>query len=1368
MGQLHLLCGRAGTGKSRKLVQHVVQALGSGGASGRAELDPSRVWIVLPTRDAARRFTQQILAQLRRRPGKSSRSSSGSAGGNTSSEYEAPAAPPLLFGTQVHTYPSLALTLLDWLGEPRPRILPTSMRPALVAQALHDVAELLPAGAFSSGRADFRGPLTAFVGEALRNRVSLDKLAEAPSRLYAVAAGGAGGATMSAAQERELARRCEWLVALLRRYLELCDELDRVNPEELPVYAAAALRKQGSRAWLEEGLQRLYLDGFTRFVDAELDLLGLLVERAEETWATLCVPGEHAGKGGGGAAASHVVAALAGGENRAFSVVERTRNELHEAVARNSQSRRAPVQEVALRKVHRFVEASPSSSSLAWLEKELFHGEPLSPDGQPATPSPERREVKRAAAKTLHERRDLVRIVAPTMLDECEAIAGEIRRLHREEGVALTRMGVVVREISAYGPLLREAFTRAEVPLALPRNMRLADTAAWWLCRDLLACALTPSDEAGPAQEVLRNPLFPVDAAARLQNEARASGFVLQKEWLSPENYADAYAAKLVASVSSVVDLLARAAKASPFEPAVFARALLAGLRRLGVFSLPLTLPAQPGVQARGATQEIRAHDPYTAPRPEEWAKPDGSAAAEQVAEALRERVKAQRALQATVEGVAELLATPGITEALLAEAQRERERQAAAQAQVTTAEEAATLNGTDASTLANGAAHPTDPLATSAATGPARAFYDALRDAARLKRIQLGETRPRRSVYAGEVTQHDMPDELEVVFVAGLMQGTFPTPPSSDAVLSDRDRRRLSELGTWFEERSVQRELEDHFFYRAVTRATRKLYLTHAERDAKGGEVLPSLYLRDVASAFGVELEELPVIAPVRRRLLLTDPVGEQVAELEEGAREAGEAEGATTSAAEQTWHTLEQATHELIAGRGDNPKLDATLDEALSALANDADSGLPWKALNTPDALLRWSVRTLWRQRPFDAHALASWHAARAIWDRFHREHPRLALAAQAGLAETDRPRLTEPAREHIRRHPRILSASGINLFANCPFAYFSRYHLDLEEPVSAEPDAASWGTLHHTVLEELGQALDENEVSGEPQAASEWAVERLVQLAGDPELGFPRLLTQVHWQAQLRHQAEKLRSFVLQELEFRRGRATLPVGYEVPFGLSAAGNELPEELPPLYAAEPLTVRDDEGDVELKLRGYIDLVEAERDPDLRNRHWAVVVDYKSGRVYYRARGLAAFFDDEALEREAQPAQGYQGPNQGKAFDFQLPIYVLAAERLLGYTVAGAFFYSLNDREKRGLYLEHKRDLYAKHEINFRDELSHARFEQLIHRAETMLLALARRLQSGEITINPKDCTFCPYKDVCRFNKAHVDVRLARSSVSG
>ena len=91
-------------------------------------------------------------------------------------------------------------------------------------------------------------------------------------------------------------------------------------------------------------------------------------------------------------------------------------------------------------------------------------------------------------------------------------------------------------------------------------------------------------------------------------------------------------------------------------------------------------------------------------------------------------------------------------------------------------------------------------------------------------------------------------------VFVMGLTQGSYPTPMPELSVWNKEELLRLGKLGIEAISLTAKVEEEMLLFYRLVTRASRRLFLSYPAADEAGEALLPSPFLEEIELACGKE----------------------------------------------------------------------------------------------------------------------------------------------------------------------------------------------------------------------------------------------------------------------------------------------------------------------------------------------------------------------------------------------------------------------------------------------------------------------------------------------------------------------------------
>lgn len=109
----------------------------------------------------------------------------------------------------------------------------------------------------------------------------------------------------------------------------------------------------------------------------------------------------------------------------------------------------------------------------------------------------------------------------------------------------------------------------------------------------------------------------------------------------------------------------------------------------------------------------------------------------------------------------------------------------------------------------------------------------------------------------------------IPFLFLAGLSEKVFPPPDREDRLYSEAEYVRLIDAGLPFVARTERTREEMLLFYEAITRATKRLYLSYPALDDSAQPLLPSPFLREVEQAFGpvriprIERSDLSPIPP-------------------------------------------------------------------------------------------------------------------------------------------------------------------------------------------------------------------------------------------------------------------------------------------------------------------------------------------------------------------------------------------------------------------------------------------------------------------------------------------------------------------------
>ncbi|MHC4346447.1 MAG: PD-(D/E)XK nuclease family protein [Planctomycetota bacterium] len=342
---------------------------------------------------------------------------------------------------------------------------------------------------------------------------------------------------------------------------------------------------------------------------------------------------------------------------------------------------------------------------------------------------------------------------------------------------------------------------------------------------------------------------------------------------------------------------------------------------------------------------------------------------------------------------------------------------------------------------------------------------------------------------------------------------------------------------------------------------------------------------------------------------------------------------------------------------------------------------------------------------------------------------------------------------------------SATRLGTFAACPFKYFARYILELEERKEFKFEPLDLGAFYHQVLDALLRNLTDE--------AKDFAAvndKQLLELLGAQIRQFVQSDAFIsNFRRHSAHNAfiidsagQVLEDCVRAIAQMSRAGSFRPSRSEVAFGQVGDARDTLGRYEISLAHNRV----------LSLDGKIDRIDV---ADVEGRETAVVFDYKR-----RARSF-------------NWSQLYHG------LDMQLAIYMLAARNAsAGYEqVAGAFYMPVEVSPERGTFeeissesegLAYKAkgifngefaallDRQASKNSSFynfyvtkdgrpygsyasRGALRPADFEKVLEFTSKKMIELAQDILSGRIDVNPyrlntrSACNYCKYKPVCRFD---------------
>ena len=331
--------------------------------------------------------------------------------------------------------------------------------------------------------------------------------------------------------------------------------------------------------------------------------------------------------------------------------------------------------------------------------------------------------------------------------------------------------------------------------------------------------------------------------------------------------------------------------------------------------------------------------------------------------------------------------------------------------------------------------------------------------------------------------------------------------------------------------------------------------------------------------------------------------------------------------------------------------------------------------------------------------------WDAAAAPTERELARSRAAASAPAAGDVPSPIDSLGPVALERVR-HTRILSAGALETYADCPVKWLIERELQPDK-LEPDPDALARGSYMHSVLEQVLRRLDGPVTEESLPRALELLDSVIAGTRHDIGVGRGEAV-RAGW---TRSVAADLRRYLAQEA---RAEWRWPIyGLELRFGFSSGGEDDAGSLPPLELSE-----------DVRLRGIIDRVD--EGPDQR----AIVRDYKSG--------------------SARPE--HQGARWANDRQLQVALYMLAVRRLLGLQPVGGFYQPLGggDLRARGVYLE---GATPDHGLVANDGRDQSELDEVLEDARERALALAARLQAGELEPCPATCSRdgCSFPGICR-----------------
>ncbi|HZT44514.1 MAG TPA: PD-(D/E)XK nuclease family protein [Chthonomonadaceae bacterium] len=561
----------------------------------------------------------------------------------------------------------------------------------------------------------------------------------------------------------------------------------------------------------------------------------------------------------------------------------------------------------------------------------------------------------------------------------------------------------------------------------------------------------------------------------------------------------------------------------------------------------------------------------------------------------------------------------------------------------------------------------------------------------------------------------------LKVAVVMGLTERVFPRRITEDPFLRDEERVALRQgAGLDLEEQKARADDERFFFYLAVTAPAERLLLSFP-RSSEESDTLPSFYLDEVRAVFAIT-ESTDTVSESR---MVTD-----------NTEEHGLSVSSVTSASSviQTKRVLrDRKREENLTPNTQRPPL--TVSRTLTDVVPR-----PEEVVSAGDRLLAACAGLFDPDAEPVSREERLREAASLMQGCLAEETTAAVVRAVVASRRLPRlPRLEDAALcvDFAGKQP-VYSVSELETYQRCPFQYLLRHVLRLRpEEEGASPRAQ--GTLLHAVLRRYFRQLSAGSALPTDLEAMRAELRQILEEIIEQESldASPHRLRMIQ-----RLLADALDGFAERETRFTPQFGMTPAHFELAFGLGMRPEGLEDEdereittdgplssiHDPASCQEPLWLSGPDGGPPVAVCGAIDRV----DVDATGRR-VLLLDYKLGKPPEHAE----------IQRGAS---------------LQMPLYLLAIERLFGKVGAVACYDSMRERGRR-------RFLRTEH-VNLRQfspllplddgsavkPLNRDQYEELVKTAETAAVQAARSIAAARIDATPGDyCRLCAYSDICR-----------------
>jgi len=294
--------------------------------------------------------------------------------------------------------------------------------------------------------------------------------------------------------------------------------------------------------------------------------------------------------------------------------------------------------------------------------------------------------------------------------------------------------------------------------------------------------------------------------------------------------------------------------------------------------------------------------------------------------------------------------------------------------------------------------------------------------------------------------------------------------------------------------------------------------------------------------------------------------------------------------------------------------------------------------------------------------------------------------------------------------------LSATFFNEYGICSYKFYMARLIGLSAAEEEEgPSALDIGTAYHEILKRFMQPYIKEGLNA---AEREKYANELTDIADDVLDGSPireRYASAALYAMEKQRMITLLSGWLDAELKLSKSHGGMykPFCLEQPFGMGGW--------------PPLTLKNN--NIEIMLTGRIDRIDVSDDGRF------MIYDYKKGKTSYTIDDIR------------------------DGIDFQLPIYVWAAERFMansGYRPAGVAYYSIEGAGLKGKIL--KNDSGIKVRGSNSSVLDQDKWDELMAQSQGMIFKYFGDIISGRYPKEPKKCPlldeynggFCDFTDIC------------------